>query len=153
MKEWHIRHKIFHQVFKDVDLGDDLSNETIIEEFNDSDIIKRALEYPVYQTKELYYPGKSYSVAIIFAKLLESNFDEDFYCALDDQLLLFENDPYFKRYSEAKDVYDKIIEDYPWQLFHGGESTSLNFKKTCEYFYKEFLLHEETKHFAPSKPR
>ena len=71
MKEWKVRHKLFHMLYQGEDLGDDLSKETIIFEEEDKKIIQRALEYPVKQTKELYYPGKSYAVAIIFAKLLE----------------------------------------------------------------------------------
>lgn len=150
MKQWHLRHQIFHKIFKDMDLGDDLSKETIIIEDSPQMIVKRALMYPTTQTKELYYPGKSYCVAIVFAKLLEKNFDEDFYNALDDELLLYKNDPYFVRYSEAKDIYDAIIKDFPWDYIDNPERGSHNFQKTCDYFYKEFLLHDDTKMFAPA---
>ena len=151
MKEWHMRHKIFHQVFKDTDMGDDLSKETIIEEFDKDSIIKRALEYPTVQTKELFYPGKSYAVAITFAKLLSKNFDVKFYEALDDSLLLYGNDPYFVRYSEDKETYDKILENFPTTLFKTLDKCSDNYKKTIDYFYKEFLLHEDTRMYAPTK--
>lgn len=151
MKDWHIRHKIFHQVFQDMDLGDDLSKEKIILEEDDESIVRRALEYPVNQTRELYYPGKSYCVAIIYAKLLEKNFGEDFYTCLDDDLLLYENDPYFCKYSSKKEVYDQIIKDFNWDLIDSPEKATDNFQRTTQYFYKEFLLHETTKHFAPPK--
>ena len=151
MKDWHIRHKIFHQIFKDMDLGDDLSKETIIKEYEKDKIIQRALEYPVIQTKELYYPGKSYAVAIIFAKLLEHHFSEDFFECLNDPKLLYENDPYFIPYHEDKNTYDQIINNFPFELILSSKKQcSENLEKTLTYFLKEFLLHEETKMFAPS---
>jgi hypothetical protein len=134
-----------------MDLGDDLSKEIIIEEFSEELIIKRALQYPKEQTKELYYPGKSYCVAIIYAKLLEVHFQEDFLTSLDDSLLLYENDPYFTPYSKDKKTYDSILEKFDWSLFENKDKATINFRKTCEYFAKEFLLHEETKMFAPIK--
>ena len=147
MKEWKVRHKLFHMLYQGEDLGDDLSKETIIFEEEDKKIIQRALEYPVKQTKELYYPGKSYAVAIIFAKLLELHFNENFYEVLDDESLLYENDPYFKKYSDKKEVYDNIIKDFPFELLQEKKwSGSRNAELTIEYFLKEFLLHEDTKH-------
>ncbi|WP_127714887.1 hypothetical protein [Halobacteriovorax sp. HLS] len=151
MKEWHIRHKIFHQIFKDMDLGDDLSKEIIIEEHDEDSIVKRALQYPQIQTKELYYPGKSFCVAIIYAKLLEKHFKEDFYDSLNDERLLYENDPYFIPYNKAKSTYDRILSEFDWDLFENLNKASENFNKTCEYFDKEFLLHEDTRMFAPTK--
>jgi hypothetical protein len=150
MKDWHVRHKIFHQIFKDKDMGDDLSNYKIIEEWEKESIVKRAVQYPTIQQEELYYPGKSYSVAITFAKLLEKNFGEDFYESLDDELLLFGNDPYHKRYSEEKEVYDEILKDFPFEALENDNLSSEDYKKTMHYFYLEFLLDDETKMFAPS---
>lgn len=151
MKDWHVRHKIFHQIFKDMDLGDDLSKETIIEEFDQEKIVQRALEYPVKQTTALYYPGKSYAVAITFAKLLEIYFEEDFYISLNDEKLLYENDPFFTPYSQDKETYDLILDNFPLDLINtNDEKCSENFRKTQEYFLKEFLLHEDTKMYSPS---
>ncbi len=146
MKEWQIRQDIFHKFFQQQDLGDSLDKETIIEEFDTQMIVQRALEYPLKQTKDLYYPGKSYAVAITFAKLLEKYFNEDFYEALDDKMLLYGNDPHFKTYSEDKEIYDQIIKNFPFQLLdQGSEIACENYKKTYQYFLKEFLLHEDTK--------
>jgi hypothetical protein len=152
MKEWRVRHEIFHRLFKNIDLGDDLSNYNIIFENDPEVIIKRALEYPFSKDKlNLYYPGKSYAVAITFAKLLEKEFNENFYEVLNDDNLLYENDPYFKPYLKDKKVYDSIIKFFPFNLIFEKNIESDNFKKTIEYFYKEFLLHEETKFYAPTK--
>lgn len=143
--DWKLRHKLFHTLFKDHDLGDDLSKETIVEEYEKEKIVQRATAYPVVQTKELYYPGKSYAIAVTFAKQLENNFGVDFYEALDDPDLLYGNDPYFVRYSDDKETYDKIIENFPWDAFEG--ECSENFKKTLYYFDFEFFLHEDSKQF------
>lgn len=151
MKDWHIRHRIFHQIFKDTDMGDDLSKETIIEEFEEELIVKRAVDYPSLQTRELYYPGKSYAVAVTFAKLLEIHFQEDFLTSLNDPLLLYENDPYFVPYQDEPELYDKIIQAFPFELVANPSKASANFQKTCEYFQKEFLLHESTRIYAPAK--
>ena len=150
MKEWQIRHKIFHQVFKGTDLGDDLSKETIIEDFSKEKIIKKALEYPLIQTRELYYPAKSYAVGIIFAKLLEHYFEEDFLECLNNDKLLYENDPYFVVYSKDKETYDEIIKSFPFELLAKKEKCSQNLLKTIEYFEKEFLIHDDTKMLLPS---
>ena len=63
------------------------------EEWESEKIVQRAIEYPTIQSVKLFYPGKSYAVALIFAKLLELHFNEDFYTALDDPMLLLGNDP------------------------------------------------------------
>lgn len=151
MKDWHIRHRIFHQLFKDMDMGDDLSKETIIEEFEEEVIVQRAIDYPKLQTRELYYPGKSFAVAVIFAKLLEKHFKEDFLTSLDDPLLLYGNDPYFVPYHEAPQIYDQIIKNFPFNLLESPLLGSENFQKTCEYFEKEFLIHDSTRIYAPVK--
>ena len=151
MKEWHIRHKIFHNIFQNQDIGDDLSKETIIEEWSKDCIIKRALEYPITQTSELYYPGKSYAVAITFAFLIEKYFNSPFLENLDDEKLLFENDPYFVRYSEDQETYNTIIKKFPFEKIQSKTNPGVeNFQKTQTYFLKEFLLHEETKiYYSP----
>lgn len=149
MKEWKIRSKIYHSIFKVYD--DDLEKEIIVEELDKESIVMRALEYPVKQTKELYYPAKSYAVGITFAHLLEKEFNEDFYESLSDPNLLYENDPYFKPYSnETAEIYDSIIKDFPFELTESIGLGCLNYTLTKTYFYKEMLLHEDTKQFFSS---
>ncbi len=148
MKEWKVRSKIYHSIFRVYDDG--LEKETIIEEFDKESIIERALAYPVTQTSELYYPAKSYAVGIVFAHLLEKEFGENFYESLSDLDLLYENDPYFVPYSEDKETYDAIIERFPFELLKSPELGCLNFTLTKSYFYKEMLLHEDTKQFFSS---
>ncbi len=144
---WKIRSKIYHTVFKEY--SDNLAKERIIEEFDKESIIKRAVNYCKIQTNELYYPGKSYAVAIVFAYLLEREFGETFLTVLDDPNLLYENDPYFKRYSEDKETYDLIIDQFPFYIFEKQDEGSVNFWKTFDYFYEEMLLAEHTRIYAP----
>lgn len=82
---------------------------------------------------ELIYPAKSYFVAIIYAKAIEKYFDEDFYTVLNDKELL-PDDLYFKPYTEARNIYDAVIDDIGdiWQY------SSIN--TTLKYFYQEFLI-------------
>jgi hypothetical protein len=149
MKAWQIRHRLFHQLFQGEDLGDDLSKFTVIEEHSPDDIVRRALEYPVIQRPELYYPGKAYCVAVTFAKLLEIHFGEDFHECLRDPMLLYENPPFHKTYDEDPQTYERIISRFPWHLITDRASASPDFQKTLEYFELEFLLHEKTRMFAP----
>lgn len=149
MKEWKVRSKIYHAMVTEYD--DDLSKEIVVENYDEDEIIRRALQYPIAQTVELYYPAKSYAVAIIFAYLLEQEFDEDFYESLQDANLLFENDPYFKPYEDYHiEIYNRIIDDFPFYLFKDPTLGSKNFQLTVEYFYKEMLLHADTKQYLSS---
>lgn len=147
MKEWKIRQEIYNKLHTEFE--DDIKGKPIVEEFEESSVISRALRYFTVEDENWYYPGKSYSVAIIYALLLEKHFNEEFYSALNDPDLLYGLDPYFKTYQESKNIYDEIISKIPLGLLENVENHSWNMKKTIEYFEKEFLLHEETKIFAP----
>lgn len=150
MKEWQIRNQTFKKLFSQTDLGDQLEKEIIIEDFAPEQIIAKALEYPTSTALELYYPAKSYAVAIIFALLLKKEFDEDIYTALSDPDLLNGDDPYFKTYIESKDIYDAILMRFPMDCVFKAEKYAENFQKTCDYFYMQFLLNEEMKVYAPA---
>jgi hypothetical protein len=149
MTEWKVRAKLYAKLFPEP--GDNLQNEVIIERHDKKHIIEDAINYPISQSKELYYPGKSYAVAITYAYLLSLVFKEDFWAVLDDPELLGGNDPYFKRYSEDKRTYDAIMAEFPFEVINFPHAASENFLKTMEYFDKEFLLAEDTKQYAPTK--
>lgn len=150
MKEWKLRQKIYHTMHQFEEFSDDFSNMKVIENFQEDFIIKKAVEYLTVQSEYLYYPAKSYSVAITYAFLLEKEFGENMMNCLDDSDLLYGNDPYFKKYSEDKLIYDKILKDFPFKIIGNFEECSEDFNRTFEYFYKEFLLHEDTKIYSPS---
>lgn len=150
MKDWQIRNQTFKMLFSEADLGDRLENEIVVEDYSADQIIEKALAYPKSTAIELYYPAKSYAVAIIFALLLKKEFGEDIYTALSDPFLLNGDDPYFKTYPESKEIYDAILKHFPMDCVLNAKQYSENFQKTCNYFYMQFLLNDEMKIYAPA---
>lgn len=150
MVGWKIRSKIYHMMTPDT--GDSLEKETIIEEWEKEEIEKRACDYALKDTQELYYPGKAYAVATVFAILLSKNFANEPIYYLKDPELLAGNDPYFVPFNESnRDIYYNLLIHYDDILYKTDPSLySENFKKTLDYFYKEFLLHDETRHLLSS---
>ena len=149
---WKLRSKIYHMMTPDT--GDDLRNEEIVEEWDPEIISARAEFYWKKQTKELYYPGKSYAIATTYAILLSENFGGEILDYLKDEDLLAKNDPYFKPYSEDNyRIYNSIIPTYFHILKSKPEDYSENFKRSLDYFYKEFLLAEDTKIYLPPNER
>ena len=131
------------------DPGDSLEKETIIEEWDPKVIIKRAKDYYKKQTKELYYPAKSYAIAVTYAFLLQKHFGGWVQDYLKDPELLGGNDPYFVPFSKENfNIYNPIILTY-FEALKDTDKHCENFKKTLDYFYKEFLLHDETRHLLP----
>ena len=134
MKDWKIQQTLYHKLNQHHD--DDLSLHNI--KIN-NDIINNAIKY--FTTSELgwVYPAKSYVVGICYAKWLNYYFAEDFYESLNDQDLLFGNDPYFVPYEKDKDTYDAIL-----------NIVSFDFDETLgiipdikKYFIEEFLIDYE----------
>lgn len=129
---------MYHQMHSEEGYSDDLGREEIVEEFDKDSIIKRACEYPVKQDSVLYYPGKAYAIAIMAAKYLEQEYDEEILEVLDDPDLLYGNDPYFVPYSRDKDTYDKILDSFPFAVLEDPASASENCRLTLGYIAEEF---------------
>lgn len=129
MKDYKIRQAVYHKLT--TDYSDDLKtkNVEIVE-----DKVGVALRYFKESDIGWLYPGKSYTVAILYAKWLSEDFGEDFYTALDDPDLLHGNDPYFVPYSQDKDTYDKILENLEIDETQG---TIPDIRK---YYEEEFML-------------
>lgn len=145
MKEWKMRREMFYSSKQNFDdLLEDTSLE-IHESTDEEDIVNDAIRYLTEHRESLYYPGKSFAVAIVYAILIKEHFNEDFYETLSDPELLFD-DPYFQTYMDAKDVYDSIIDQIP--DYHPEDYDTLPYlSRTVEYFYEEFLLDEDEKLF------
>lgn len=143
MKEWKVRQEMYHRLTTGQERGDDLAKEKIEENFSPLEVVKKAIEYYHKDSEVLYYPAKSYAIAILYAKLLEREFGEDLYVALSDPDLLFQNDPYFKTYPESSKIYDEVLESFPEDILLTPEKFSRNAHKSFQYFYKEFLLEGE----------
>jgi hypothetical protein len=103
-KEWKIRQALYHKL--NSDYTDDLKKVKI--EIN-KNIVENAVRYFFNEDIPFIYPSKSYVVAICYAYWLSKDFGEDFYELLDDNNLLYGNDPYFKTYSEDTKTYDEIL--------------------------------------------
>jgi len=133
LPEWKLRQKIYHATHPIKDKVDPL----ILSADQDEEIISRAIGYFSKPWRRLYYPSKSFAVAIIYAKLLERYFEADFYSVLDDPDLLYGNDHFFVRYSEAKNIYDKIIKAIPQEI---EDSEISNVQETVAFFKEEFHI-------------
>jgi hypothetical protein len=129
MKDWKVKQEIFHRLNNKYE--DDLNDKDI--ELN-ADIVENAVKY--FTTTELgwVYPAKSYVVGICYAKWISELYSENFYEILNDEDLLYRNDPYFIPYNQNKKDYDTII-----------KIVGLNFDENIgiipdikEYFIKEF---------------
>jgi hypothetical protein len=149
MKEWKLRQQIFHKIFSETNLGDNLDEQVIIEEFDENTIVQRALEYPYSSSAVCHYPGKSFAVAIIFSLLLEKNFGDTIYNYLSDPDLFMGEDKYFTPYNENKFIYDLILKDFPLESISSPASFGTDIQKTINYFMLEYLFHEDTKIFSP----
>lgn len=113
--------------FDDIDL--DYKEEYI----DDEHLVETIVNF--FETEsQLIYPAKSYFVAIVYAKMLERYFDIPFYEALNTEDLLVD-DKFFKKYEDAKYIYDRILNRIP-ENFLELPST----EKTRKYFLQEFLI-------------
>lgn len=130
---WKERQEIYHNNRKVFD--DDLRNFEL--EFSD-DIVNNAIRYFNDRSIGWVYPAKSYAVGICYAKWVSDYFGVDFYDALNDSELLFNNDPYYIPYNKDKETYDKIIE----QITLSFDETKGMIPDIKKYFTEEFIIDE-----------
>lgn len=102
-------YKLYQKLYNDMvsDHTDDFSLMTFVE---DSEIVNNALSYFKEATFPLIYPSKSYSVAIIYATLIEQVYGYPILETLNDPDLFLGQDEFFVPYSEDPTNYDAIIE-------------------------------------------
>lgn len=132
MEDWKIRQEIYHRLNKEFD--DDLKTKDV--QISDN-IIDNAVRYFKETGVGWIYPAKSYMVGICYARWLSENFGGNPLDYLEDEDLLHGNDPYFKKYSLNKEVYDEIL----------SRINNWNFDETIgfvpdvkNYFREEFML-------------
>ena len=130
---WKQRQEVYHNITQSFD--DDLSNFEI--EMSD-DIVNNAIRYFTDRSIGWIYPAKSYAVGICYAKWVSDYFGVDFYEALNDPDLLYNNDPYYVPYNTGKEIYDKIIEQVT--LSFDEEKGMVPDMK--QYFIEEFIIDE-----------
>ena len=115
MKEWKARQSAYHltaSLFKD-----DLNNiETV---WRPDTVVEDALRHFEEYVDEWIYPAKSYVVAICYAYWLGKDFKEPFFQALNDDELLFNNDPHFVPYWHDEETYDAILDKMNFDQTNG----------------------------------
>ena len=129
MKEWKARQSAYHltaSLFKD-----DLTDVEI--NWQPDLVVEFALQHFKEYVDEWIYPAKSYVVAICYAHWLSRDFKEDFFDALNDPELLFNNDPHFVPYWQDKETYDAILAELDF-------NEKLGMVPDIYEYYKEEML-------------
>lgn len=157
MKEWEIRRLIYLKT--NPDPGDIIMfneaipvlqgkqvvvfDETNVTDFTDT-IIWSVISYfsRSWEKTVVFYPSKSYAVAIIYAKLLEKYFQEPFYDSLNHPGLLL-TDKYFVPYNQSNTIYDRVISHIDYKGWWDFEKSIIpQVQATVEYFLKEFSIEQ-----------
>ena len=130
MQEWKIRQEIYHRLHPSHD--DDLNTKQIT--FTDN-LVKDAVRYFTEEDIGWIYPSKSYMVAICYSRWLAKEFGGRPVEYLDQEDLLYNNDPYFVPYSKDPRSYIAILERIGgWDFEERGMVPDVK-----EYFLKEFI--------------
>ena len=128
--DWKYRRKLSYLINDFNDTGLDY---TVKKYGSDEELVNEIVDFFISGPK-LIYPAKSYFVAIVYAKLLEEHFDENFYDCLSDKELL-PDDYFFVPYNRNRNVYNAVLSIIGDPLEYKAA------EKTKEYFYQEFLLY------------
>jgi hypothetical protein len=132
VNDWKIRQEIYHRLNKEFD--DDLNTKEIQISTN---IVENAVRYFLKKDLGWIYPSKSYMVGICYARWLSEYFGGEPIDYLNEQSLLFDNDPYFKKYDLDQKNYDEIFKKINGWKFDDQLGMVPDVK---EYFLKEFML-------------
>lgn len=128
--DWKYRRKLSYLINDFNDTGLDY---TVKKYSSDEELVNEIVDFFISGSR-LIYPAKSYFVAIVYAKLLECYFNENFYDCLDDEGLL-PDDSFFVPYNRNRNVYNAVLSKIGDPLEYKAA------EKTKEYFYQEFLLY------------
>lgn len=138
MKEWKVSQELYHRTHLPTDWTD---GKVVI--VSDQPLVPEIVKYFTVELGDvLVYPAKSFAVAMIYSRLLSKYFDEDFYTALNDPALLYNNDQYFVPYYKAIKTYEDAILRVStirdaWDVENSPFS---QVQATVAYFKQEFLL-------------
>ena len=127
--DWKYRRKLSYLINDFNDTGLDY---TVKKYGSDEELVNEIVDFFISGSK-LIYPAKSYFVAIVYAKLLEEHFNENFYDCLNYKELL-PDDYFFVPYNRNRNVYNAVLSKIGDPLEYKAA------EKTKEYFYQEFLL-------------
>jgi hypothetical protein len=140
MKTYKVKQEIFNKMNRTDDLLENIEHR--VEPMDSKQIIDYVSSYFSHQM-DTVFPGKSYAVAIVYAKLISKYFNEDFFEVLNDPDLFIGTDKYFTPYGDNQGVYDEIIKKLTQDNLMAFENNSLpQVMKTVKYFREEFLWEE-----------
>ena len=128
--DWKYRRKLSYLINDFNDTGLDY---TVKKYSSDEELVNEIVDFFISGSK-LIYPAKSYFVAIVYAKLLECYFNENFYDCLNDKELL-PDDYFFVPYNRNRNVYNAVLSRIGDPLEYKAA------EKSKEYFYQEFLIY------------
>ena len=128
--DWKYRRKLSYLIN---DFNDTGLYYTVKKYGSDEELVNEIVDFFISGSK-LIYPAKSYFVAIVYAKLLEEHFNENFYDCLNYKELL-PDDYFFVPYNRNRNVYNAVLSKIGDPLEYKAA------EKTKEYFYQEFLLY------------
>lgn len=102
-------YKLYQRIYNDLvkDHEDDLKHTPWV---LDDEIVENAIRYFEKAEFPLVYPAKSYSVAVIYAKLIEEKYGIPLRETLDDEDLFLGGDEFFKPYREDPYNYESILQ-------------------------------------------
>lgn len=130
--EWKIRQDIYHRLNQEHD--DDLNTKEIVITDN---VVDDAIRYFIERDIGWIYPSKSYMVGICYARWLSETWGGDPIDYLNDEELLYGNDPYFKPYAEDPKIYDAILDKINGWNFN--QQTGM-VPDVRGYFIEEFMI-------------
>jgi hypothetical protein len=134
MQEHKIRQEIYHRLNKEH--SDDLRDKEIVISQN---IVEDAIRYFKETDIGWIYPSKSYMVAICYSKWLSIYFGREYMDYLNDEDLLYGNDPYFLPFEKDSKTYIKILNEISWNF----DETKGMVPDVKQYFLKEFMIGEQ----------
>lgn len=134
MKKWKQIQRYYNATKSIEEMDDNLSNFDIVI-VDRKDLVENILMHFSILPDKFYYPSKAYVVAIVYARLISENFNEEFYDVLNDEELLNNNDKYYVPYNKDKEVYDSVLSKIGL-YFDMDKATQSAIKK---YFNKEFM--------------
>lgn len=138
MKEYEYRRLTFYGLRGQESFEDEHKNFTIT--IHEDTTIQDAITYLLDGSSYLRFPGAARAVAIAAADIISRHFNENFFDVLNDPALMNYNDPYFRTYSEEKQIYDSILSDMPRNKINWGCE---RMRITERLITEEYMLDEQ----------
>lgn len=126
-------HKLYQKLYKEL-VTEHLDDFSKVEWVESPELVNNAIAYFQADVFPLVYPAKSYSVAIIYATLLEKEYGIPLRESLNDKDLFLGDDDFFVTYDTDPETYEAILSklsDIPNWIQSGWAP------KTANYFYLE----------------